>query len=257
MNNAVIFSAISLAPWRTPQHSSTTSIQMLHMVLTSLFIILTPWEVWGSFHQQIWSSVKYGLVPLTAYSAEVDNMFSTWYYSCVPKLVINWHICKEWRTLPVDFYELSHPNITLKMLSNSLQFLEKHWGQNTEYDKALWCVFELTQSAIKLAGNFGTCNFNNPCITYRDVSILGTFLLIPGYFGAISGCSHSTYTSTWSSHHGKCSSYPSSASMLSFQLHPLLSPGLFWFPLNTLWWEYSIPCYPPHSPMVHSLHVIP
>lgn len=115
---------------------------------------LSPWEVWRSFHTQVYPSVSYGIVPPMASCRTVDDAFSSWYYTILPSLGVNRNITTEWRTLPVSYQGLGLPKMSIEKLAASLHYLQKHWGYPSTYGRALRCAFELSQVEIGFEGNF-------------------------------------------------------------------------------------------------------
>jgi hypothetical protein len=75
--------------------------------------------------------------------------------------------------LPVAFQGLGLPNMSLEMLNDSLRFFQKHRGQDTDYGKALHCIYELAQIYIGLDRNF----FLHDCSTC-DLLASYTWLLV-------------------------------------------------------------------------------
>lgn len=115
---------------------------------------LPPHDAWFSFHTQAIMSVRYGIIPLMAHRAQIDDALGRWYYHCLPALGVNRHITKGWRMLPVGFQGLGLPNLSLEKLSDSLKLLQRHWGTHNDLGASLRCSFELVQMETGLYGNF-------------------------------------------------------------------------------------------------------
>ncbi len=115
-------------------------------------------EVWQSFLTQAIPSVRYGLLTLMSHRQEIDDLFHSWYYQCLPSLGITRSITKAWRTLPTEFQGLGLPNMSLEKLATSLTFLQHHWNNHTAIGRALIGTYELCQLEIGLS-NFLEKNY--------------------------------------------------------------------------------------------------
>ena len=98
---------------------------------------LTTGDAWHSFVGQAIPSTLYGLVPLMAGPDVVETEFMGWYYSCLSPLGVNRNIAKGWRMLPEEYFGLGMPNMSLRKLSDSIQFLQRKWGGQDAVGKAL------------------------------------------------------------------------------------------------------------------------
>lgn len=154
-----------LGIWSCP--ASTGQAQLDHMIKRGRkwgnrvhHSSLQPAEVWQSFTTQALPSVKYGLIVLMSPREEVDDDFSSWYYSVLPATGVNHNIAREWRTLPVRFQGLGLSQMSLEKLATSLQFLQKHWGTEDSMGWILRCTFKLSQLDIGLSGNYLLQEYN-------------------------------------------------------------------------------------------------
>ena len=129
---------------------------------------LSPGDAWHSFSYQAIPSVSYGLVPLMAGPDRVEQEFMQWYYKCLGPLGVNRNIAKGWRMLPEEFFGLGMPNMSLRKLGDTLQFLQRRWDGKDAVGKALRSVFELVQIETGLSGNFLVRSFDTyNCLATR------------------------------------------------------------------------------------------
>ena len=128
-----------------------------------------PGDTWHSFtYQAIPSTTYYGLIPLMAGPDLVEKEFMGWYYKYLAPLGVNRNVAKGWRMLPEEFFGLGMPNMCLRKLGDTLQFLQRRWGSKTAAGKALRSVYELVQIETGLEGNFLERDFATySCLTTR------------------------------------------------------------------------------------------
>ena len=115
---------------------------------------LSPGDAWHSFSGQAVPASSYGIVPLMAGPDLVEQGFMGGYYKCLSTLGVNKNTAKGWRMLPEEFFGLGMPNMSLRKLGDSIQFLQRRWGGKSAVGKALRSIYELVQLETGLSGNF-------------------------------------------------------------------------------------------------------